>query len=63
MWYLGSKWRCCVNDESDSLKHLIVGGWVNYIWDQDNVELIAEPLEVSFDFLSILGTRRSSKGQ
>ena len=51
-----------MNDESNSLKHLIVGGWVNYIWDQDNVELIAEPLEVRFEFLSILGTKRCNKG-
>lgn len=63
MWYLRGKWRCCVNDESDSLKRLIVGGWVNYIWDQGNVELIAEPLEVSLDFLSILGTEGCNKGK
>jgi len=63
MWYLGSKWRCCVNDESDSLKRLIISGLVNYIGDQDNVELIAELPEVSLDFLSILSTESRNRDQ
>ena len=63
MWYLGSKWRCRMNDESHSLKRLIIGGWVNYIGDQDNVELIAELLEVSFDFLGILSTKGGNRDQ
>ena len=63
MRYLGSKWRCCVNDESDSLKRLIISGLVDYIGDQDHVELIAELPEVSPDFLSILSTKSRNGDQ
>jgi len=63
MWYLGSKRRRCVNDESDSLKRLTIGSSVNYIGDQDDVELIAKLLEVRLDFLSILGTVSRKRDQ
>jgi hypothetical protein len=68
MLYLESKWRCCVNNESNSLKRLIIGGWVNYIRDHDNVELIAveliaEFLDVSLEFLSIPVTKSRNSDQ
>ena len=52
-----------MNDESDSLKCLIIGGWVSHIGDQDNVELMAELLEVSLDFLSTLGPKSGKSDQ
>ena len=52
-----------MNDESDSLKRLIIGGWVSHIGDQDNVELMAELLEVSLDFLSTLGPKSGNSDQ
>ena len=50
-----------MNDESDPLKRLIIGSWVNYIGDQDDLELVAELSEVSLDFLSILSPKNSNE--
>jgi len=52
-----------VNDESDPLKRLIIGSWVNYVRDQDNIELISELLEVSLDFPSVLSPRINDRDQ
>lgn len=46
-----------MNDESDPLKCLIIGNWVDYIGDQYDIEHIAELFEVSPNFLSILSSK------
>ena len=52
-----------MNDESDPLKRLIIGSWVNDVGDQNDIEFVAELFEVSLDFLGTLSPEISDKNK